>query len=248
MKNNIKGCAVITGAARGIGAAAAYELSQMGFPVIVNYRENEDAARKTLQRIIDNGSSGIIFRCDVANREDVDKMVEAAVREFGRIDVLVNNAGISQIKLFTDITADDWKKMVGVNLDGVFNCCQSVLPHMIHEKSGRIINVSSVWGVYGASCEVHYSAVKAGVIGLTKALSKEVAPSGITVNCIAPGCIMTDMLKEDCDEETIRSLSEETPLGRIGTPEDAAKAIAFLAGSGASFITGQTLGVDGGFC
>ncbi len=248
MKNNIKGCAVITGAARGIGAAAAYELSQMGFPVIVNYRENEDAARKTLQRIIDNGGSGIIFCCDVANREDVDKMVEAAVREFGRIDVLVNNAGISQIKLFTDITADDWKKMVGVNLDGVFNCCQSVLPHMIHEKSGRIINVSSVWGVYGASCEVHYSAVKAGVIGLTKALSKEVAPSGITVNCIAPGCIMTDMLKEDCDEETIRSLSEETPLGRIGTPEDAAKAIAFLAGSGASFITGQTLGVDGGFC
>lgn len=242
-----KSCAIVTGASRGIGAETAFALSQLGLPVVVNYRENEPAALRTLSRIIDAGGEGMVFKCDVARRDEVDAMVSSAAECFGRVSVLVNNAGVSQIKLFTDITADDWRRMVGVNLDGVFHCCQSVLPQMIREKHGRIINISSVWGVYGASCEVHYSAVKAGVIGLTKALAREAAPSGITVNCIAPGCIETDMLHEDCDEDTIHALYEETPLGRLGTPHDVAAAAAFLASDKAAFITGQVLGVDGGF-
>ena len=241
------GCAIVTGASRGIGAATAFELSKSGLPVVVNYNSNEKAAAAVLDRIRQNGGDGMIFKCSVAERDQVNAMTKAAAERYGTISVLVNNAGVSQIKLFTDITPEEWRNMVGVNLDGVFNCCQSVLPYMIHEKSGRIINISSVWGVYGASCEVHYSAVKAGVIGLTKALASEVAPSGITVNALAPGCIMTDMLRDECDEQTVSELANDTPLGRLGTPEDVAKAAAFLAGDGAAFITGQVLGVDGGF-
>ena len=241
------GCAIVTGASRGIGAATAFELSKIGLPVVVNYNSNEKAAAAVLDRIRQNGGDGMIFKCSVAERDQVNAMTKAAAERYGTISVLVNNAGVSQIKLFTDITPEEWRNMVGVNLDGVFNCCQSVLPYMIHEKSGRIINISSVWGVYGASCEVHYSAVKAGVIGLTKALASEVAPSGITVNALAPGCIMTDMLRDECDEQTVSELANDTPLGRLGTPEDVAKAAAFLAGDGAAFITGQVLGVDGGF-
>ncbi len=242
------GCAVITGGSRGIGASIAEEFAKKGFPVVINYNSNEESACTTLQKIQNNGGKGIIFQCDVSDRKSVDAMTKKAISEFGKIYALVNNAGISQIKLFTDITQDEWHKMVAVGLDGVFNCCQSILPYMIHEKNGRIINISSVWGVYGASCEVHYSAVKAGVIGLTKALAKEVAPSGITVNSIAPGCIKTDMLLGECDEQTLSELANETPVGRLGTPQDVARAAVFLASSQADFITGQVLGVDGGFC
>ncbi len=166
--------------------------------------------------------------------------------EVGSVDVLVNNAGISSQKLFTDITDDEWKRTIGVNLDGVFYCCRNALPYMIRQKSGAIINIGSMWGEVGASCEVHYSASKAGVIGLTKALAKEVAPSGVRVNCIAPGVVMTDMMS-DFDDTTIEELKDETPLGRLGTPEDIAAAVLFLASDDASFITGQTLGVNGGF-
>ena len=242
-----KGSAVVTGASRGIGAAIAEELAACGFPVIVNYSANEDAAGRVCEKIRARGGDAVSFRCDVSNRKDVDRMMSYAAESFGGISVLVNNAGVSQIKLFTDISDEEWRRMVGVNLDGVFNCCQSALPYMIHKKYGRIINISSVWGVYGASCEVHYSAVKAGVIGLTKALAKEVAPSGITVNAVAPGCILTDMLKEECSEETLRELAQDTPIGRLGTPKDVADAVSFLASNRASFITGQILGVDGGF-
>lgn len=242
-----KGCAIVTGASRGIGAAAAKELSALGFNVVVNFNRSEHKAREVLDDIKASGGGGIIFKADVSKHSEVMRMVSAAISEYGRIDVLVNNAGIAQQKLFTDITQDDWNAMVSTNLSGTFNCCQAVLPHMIHEKKGKIINVSSIWGTQGASCEVHYSAVKAGIIGLTKALAKEVAPSGITVNCVAPGCIMTDMLTQDCDKETINQLAEETPLGRIGTPVDVAKAICFLASDAVGFITGQVLGVDGGF-
>ena len=164
----------------------------------------------------------------------------------GGVDVLINNAGVSSQKLFTDITDDDWRKTIGVNLDGVFYCCREALPRMISQKSGVIVNISSMWGEVGASCEVHYSASKSGVIGLTRALAKEVAPSGIRVNCIAPGVIMTDMMN-DYDDETIEELKSQTPLGRLGTPEDIASAALFLASDEASFITGQTLGVNGGF-
>ncbi len=240
------GCAIVTGASRGIGAAIAVELARQGLPVVVNYRSHKTEAELVLSRI-NKLSGGIIFQADVSDRAQVSSMTDAALAEYGAVDVLINNAGIAQQKLFTDITAEDWSRMVGVNLTGVFNCCQSVLPHMIHEKRGKIVNISSVWGSVGASCEVHYSAVKAGVIGMTKALAKEVAPSGITVNCIAPGCIMTDMLTQDCDEATLTQLAEETPMGRLGTPQDIAKAAAFFCGSGAEFITGQVLGVDGGF-
>lgn len=243
-----KGCAVVTGASRGIGAAAAVEIAKLGYAVVVNFNSAEEKALSVLKSIKNNGGSGMIFKADVSKRNEVNDMISASIRKYGKIEVLVNNAGIAQQKLFTDITQDDWKKMININLGGVFNCCQSVLPHMIHEKSGKIINVSSVWGTVGASCEVHYSAVKAGIIGLSKALAKEVAPSGITVNCVAPGCIMTDMLTHDCNVETVEQLKEETPLGRIGMPRDVAMSIAFLASDKADFITGQVLGVDGGFC
>lgn len=243
-----KGCAIVTGASRGIGAAAAVELAKLGYAVVVNFNSSEEKALSVLDKIKNSGGSGMVFKADVSKRNEVDKMISTAVGKYGKIGVLVNNAGISQQKLFTDITQEDWSRMVNVNLGGVFNCCQSVLPHMIHEKSGKIINVSSVWGTVGASCEVHYSAVKAGIIGLSKALAKEVAPSGITVNCIAPGCIMTDMLTQDCDNDTIEQLKEDTPLGKIGMPRDVAMSIAFLASDKADFITGQVLGVDGGFC
>lgn len=243
-----KGCAIVTGASRGIGAAAAKELAALGFCVVINYNRSESKALEVLNDIQSKGGSGIVFKADITNRDEVMQMMSTSISQYGRIDVLVNNAGIAQQKLFTDITQEDWDTMVSTNLSGTFNCCQAVLPFMIHEKSGKIINVSSIWGTEGASCEVHYSAVKAGIIGLSKALAKEVAPSGITVNCVAPGCIMTDMLTHDCDEDTIKQLADETPLGRIGTPLDVAKAIGFLASDRADFITGQVLGVDGGFC
>ena len=243
-----KGCAIVTGASRGIGAEIAFELAKSGFDIIVNYNNSKSQALSVLEKIKQNGGNGSVFQCNVANRSDVDKMTEFALRTYGKIDVLVNNAGIAQQKLFTDITPDDWSQMLNVNLGGVFNCCQSVLPSMIHFKNGKIINISSIWGTVGASCEVHYSAVKAGIIGLTKALAKEVAPSGITVNAIAPGCITTDMLTNDFDEDTLTELAEETPMGRLGTPLDVARAAAFLASGNADFITGQVLGVDGGFC
>lgn len=181
-------------------------------------------------------------KADVSNPAEVEAMFD----EIGAVDVLVNNAGISSQKLFTDITDDEWRRTIGVNLDGVFYCCRSALPHMISRKSGVIINISSMWGEVGASCEVHYSASKAGIIGLTKALAKEVGPSGVRVNCITPGVVMTDMMSE-FDDETVNELKAETPLNRLGTPEDIAAAVLFLASDDASFITGQTLGVNGGF-
>ncbi len=244
----IKGCAIVTGASRGIGAAAVKELAKLGFSVVINYNRSEKKAFNVLNEIKKNGGDGITFKADISKPDEVKSMISFAVQKYGKIGILVNNAGIAQQKLFTDITQEDWNRMVATNLSGTFYCCQAVLPYMIHEKQGKIINVSSIWGTVGASCEVHYSAVKAGIIGLSKALAKEVAPSGITVNCVAPGCIMTDMLTNDLSEETISVLAEETPLGRIGTPDDVAKAVAFLAGENSDFITGQVIGVDGGFC
>ena len=217
--------------------------AKAGYSVIINYNHSEKQAEELASKL--NKTYGVESRAvkaDVSNPAEVTAMFE----EIGSVDVLVNNAGISSQKLFTDITDDEWKKTIGVNLDGVFYCCKNALPHMIRQKSGAIINISSMWGEVGASCEVHYSASKAGVIGLTKALAKEVAPSGVRVNCIAPGVIMTDMMS-DYDDKTINELKDETPLGRLGTPEDIAAAALFLASDDASFITGQTLGVNGGF-
>jgi 3-oxoacyl-[acyl-carrier protein] reductase len=173
-------------------------------------------------------------------------MVQRVIDVFGRIDVLVNNAGIAQSKMFTDLTADDWDAMFDVNVKGAFHCCQSVLPGMISRKSGCILNVSSIWGLVGASCETHYSAAKAAVIGLTKALAKELGPSGIRVNAVAPGVIDTDMIA-GLDDETREALKEETPLCRLGTAEDVAQTIRFLTSDSAGFITGQVISPNGGF-
>ena len=234
---------LITGASRGIGRAIASVFAKNGYSVIINYNRSKDEANTlTAELTKQYGAECKAIKADVSNSAEVKAMFKKA----GAVDVLINNAGVSSQKLFTDITDEDWKNTIGVNLDGAFYCCREALPRMISQKRGVIINISSMWGEVGASCEVHYSASKAGVIGLTKALAKEVAPSGIRVNCIAPGVIMTDMMS-GYDDETIEELKVETPLQRLGTPEDIASAALFLASDEASFITGQSLGVNGGF-
>ena len=182
---------------------------------------------------------------DRSDSKQAQKLIDATQHRFGRIDLLVNNAGIAQQKLLTDLTDEDWQAMLQTNLSSVFYCCRAALPDMISRKKGKIINFSSIWGISGASCEVHYSAAKAGVIGFTKALAKEVGPSGIQVNCIAPGVIDTEM-NSRLTQETLEALKEETPLERIGTPNDVARCVLFLAGAGGDFMTGQVLSPNGG--
>lgn len=210
--------------------------------MIVNYNASEKQAEQLILEL--NNTYSIectALRANVSDQAQVEAMFAAA----GGVDVLVNNAGIAQQKLFTDITEQDWDKMFDVDVKGVFHCCQCALPYMIHQKHGKIINISSMWGQVGASCEVHYSAAKAAVIGLTKALAKEVGPSNIQVNCIAPGVIQTEM-NAHLDENTINELKAETPLGTIGATSDIAGAVSFFAGEKSNFITGQILGVNGG--
>ena len=239
--------AVVTGASRGIGAACAVAMAKNGYNVILGYKESKERAEQLAEVLISGyGVAAFAVKADVSVSKEADELIEVAYKNFGRIDVLVNNAGIAGFKLFTDITDEDWAQMIGTNLTGVFNCSRAAAKYMINAKSGSIVNISSMWGQVGSSCEVHYSASKAGVIGLTQALAKELAPSNIRVNCICPGVIKTDMLN-NIDDETIDSLIEETPLLRIGTPKDIADAVAFLSGDAASFITGQVLGVNGGF-
>ena len=238
--------AVITGASKGIGAATAILFAQSGYNVVINYNDSFESATLLARSLKENGANVLPFKANVANRLEVDMMIKEAIYSFGSVDVLVNNAGISQQCVFSDITEYDWDKMIDVNLKGVFNCCQAVLPHMINKKSGKIINVSSMWGITGASCEVHYSAAKAGVIGLTKALAKELGPSGITVNCIAPGVVETNM-NSALSVDDLNALVEETPLQRIGSADEIAKSIYFLASPAADFITGEVLNVNGGF-
>lgn len=208
-------------------------------------RKAKDQAEALAEELAALGVPVKVYVCDVAQREQVQAMTAAFLREFGRIDVLVCNAGIARQELFTDITEAGWREVMGVDLDGVFYCAQAVLPDMLHRKAGKIITLSSMWGQVGASCEVAYSTAKAGVIGLTKALAKELGPSGITVNCVAPGVIDTEMngnLPQDIKDE----LAEETPLERLGTPEDVAQAVWFLASSAGDFFTGQILAPNGG--
>lgn len=240
--------AVITGASGGIGSAAALAFAQDGYNVALQYNKNRDRAFALAEKIEKAFNvSALPVQADVSSSQAVGRMFDEIEKFFGRADVLVNNAGIAQQRLFTDITDEEWEKMLGTNLDGVFYCTREVLKRfMIKTHSGVILNISSMWGQVGASCEVHYSAAKAGVIGLTKALSKEVGLSGIRVNCIAPGVVMTDMMKS-FDEQTINELREETPLNTLGTPEDIAQAAVFLCSDKAKFITGQVLGINGGF-
>lgn len=234
--------AVVTGASRGIGEAAARLLSAKGYRVALNYCHSRERAECVAAELPGSFAIG----ADVSAPDAVARMVEEVSRRFGTVDLLVNNAGIAQQKLFTELSEQDWDRMFDVTVKGMFLTCRAFLPGMIRRQAGKIINISSIWGVTGASCEVHYSAAKAAVIGLTKALAKEVGPSGITVNCIAPGVIQTEM-NQSLSPAVLDSLREETPLGRIGTPEDVARAVLFLSEESGSFITGQVLGVNGGF-
>ncbi|MHB1314009.1 MAG: elongation factor P 5-aminopentanone reductase [Christensenellales bacterium] len=237
---------LITGAARGIGRAAAILFAKSGYHTVINYLTSRQEALSLQQELSCLGCSCMATQADVSVVSEVDRMVSLAEERFGPVDVLVNNAAISSQALFTDLTPASWQKMMDVNLNGAFYCTQRVLPAMISKKQGKIINVSSVWGMVGASMEVHYSTAKAALIGLTKALAKEVGPSGIQVNCVAPGVIETEM-NSGLSDEAILALKEATPLGRLGTPEEAARCILFLASDGADFITGQVLSPNGGF-
>lgn len=236
---------LITGAAGGIGSALTIKFASMGWNVVANYNKSSSAAMILRNSLLQNGASIITYQADITKRNEVFAMVEAAKNRFGRIDALINNAGVSQQILFTDITDDDWNKMFDVNLKGAFLCSQAVLPDMISNKSGKIVNISSMWGVCGASCEVHYSAAKAGLIGMTKALAKEVAPSNINVNCIAPGLIETPM--NDCfSVEELAEFVNDIPLGRMGTASEVADLAYFLCSENADYITGQVISQDGG--
>ena len=231
--------AIVTGGSRGIGEAICEELINTGYKVILNYRNSYEKAIKIKERL---GENLFLIKADVGNLEEVKVMADFCMNQFGRLDVLVNNAGISQIKPFADITEEDWDEMIRVNLKGVYNTTKSVIDLMIHQKYGKIINISSIWGEVGSSCEVHYSTAKAGVIGFTRALAKELALSNIQVNCITPGIIDTDMNAEFNKED----LKKEVPSEKLGTPKDIAKAVLFLASEDSDYITGQVLGVNGG--
>ncbi|MBZ4669773.1 MAG: short-chain dehydrogenase/reductase [Oscillospiraceae bacterium] len=233
---------LITGASRGIGRETAKLFSKNGFNVVINYNKSEKDALELLSEI----KNAAAIRADVSNRKEVFEMVEKANSIFGGIDILVNNAAVAGQMLFQDISEEEWNRIFDTNVKGAFNCTQAVLPNMLNKKSGKIINISSIWGITGASCEVHYSASKAALIGFTKALAKELGPSGITVNCVAPGVINTDM-NSSIPKEVMDALKEETPLGKIGSPEDIANTIFFLASKKADFITGQVISPNGGF-
>ncbi len=237
---------LITGGSRGIGRATAELFAVQGYNVIINYLRSEAGATAIAAKLAAAGHNAMTYKADVSDREQVNSMVAAALDTFGTIDILINNAGIAQQKLFTDITAEDWNTMLDVNVRGIFNCCQAVVPSMIKRHQGKIINVASIWGITGASCEVHYSTAKAAVIGFTKALARELGPCNIQVNCVAPGIIETDM-NADLDEEVKVSLKEATPLMRFGTPLEVAYALLYLASEQADFLTGQVLSPNGGF-
>ena len=239
---------LITGGTGGIGTAMCVAFAQTGRNVAVHYNKSRKKADNLVSVLRDSyGVNAIAVQANVADRQSVNAIIDEIESELGGVDILVNNAGIAQQKLFTELTQDDWKAMLGTDLDGVFNCTQEALKRfMLPNHKGVILNISSMWGQVGASCEAHYSAAKAGVIGLTKALAKELGLSSIRVNCIAPGVVMTDMMK-DFDDRTIRDLKEETPLNVLGTPKDIADAAVFLCSDRAKFITGQVLGVNGGF-
>lgn len=237
--------AVVTGGSRGIGLAVSEELAEAGYRLAILYAERKEDSHRVAEELRARGTDTEIYRCDVSNPVQVEKVSRQILKRFGRVDVLVNNAGISQIKMFTDTTEEDWDRMMGVNVKGMYHTCHELVPQMISRKRGRIINISSMWGIAGASCEVAYSASKAAVIGFTKALARELGPSGITVNCVAPGVIDTEM-NAALDRETIASLCNEIPLGRIGRAADVAGAVSFLASEKAAYITGQVISVDGG--
>ena len=232
---------LINGGSRGIGKECVKLFSERGYSVAFTYKNSEEEAK-----ILAKETGALAIRADSKCEEDVKRAVALTVQKYGDIDCLINSAAVSSFSLLTDLTLEEWNDTLAVNLTGVFLYSKAVIPYMVKKKQGRIINISSMWGVVGSSCEAHYSATKAGVIGLTKALAKELGPSGITVNAIAPGVIDTDMNKS-LSSEDIEALKEETPLSRIGTPREVAESAWFLASDAASFITAEVLNISGGF-
>lgn len=241
----MKKCALITGASGGIGSEIALRLAKDGFEIAACYLSDENGIRELEKKLSQTGVRFKIYKADVSDFNTIKEVFADATDFFGGVSVLVNNAGIAQQKLFTDITQEDFDRITAVNFKGVFNCCQCAVPFMISRKSGKIINISSMWGVYGASCETVYSATKAAVIGLSKALARELAPSNIQVNCIAPGAIDTKMNDNLSREEKI-SFSDEIPMGRFGRASEIAGIVSFLASSDSDYVTAQVITADGG--
>ena len=232
---------LVTGGSRGIGRAMVELFAKNGYNVAFTYKKSENEAKSLAESV-----GALAIRADSECEEQVIMACERAVAELGGIDCLVNNAAVGEFSLFTDITTEQWERMMRINLTAPFLYARALAPGMISKKYGRIINITSMWGLVGASCEVHYSAAKAGLIGMTKALAKELGPSGITVNAIAPGLIATDMNRA-LDEDTVAGLCEETPLCRMGRPEEVAEAALFLLSEKAAFITGEVMNISGGF-
>ena len=235
---------IVTGASRGIGAAIVKMLAKEDYNIVLNYNKSEKIAKKMQEEFTKQGKNVEIFKADVSKREEVKKLIGFTINKFKKIDVLINNAGISQTRLFTDITDEDWNNMLNVNLNSVFYMTQEIVPYMIHEKEGCIINISSIWGITGAACETHYSVAKAGVDAMTKSLAKELGPSNIRVNSIAPGIIDTDMNKYLSDED-LANIEDEIPLGKVGNPETVAKCVKWLIED--DYTTGQIIGINGGW-
>lgn len=237
--------ALITGAARGIGSSIAIELAKLGAIVVINYSKDDEGADKTLEAVKEVGGYGLKFKCNIASYKETHEMLEVIIKTFGRIDVLVNNAGVSQIGLLMDMTEENWDDVINVNLKGVFNCSHAVIPQMLKQEKGSIINISSIWGGVGASCEVVYSASKGGVNSFTMSLAKELGSSGIRVNAISPGVIETEM-NSFLNSEEKKLLEDEIPMRKFGKGEDIAKLVVFLSSEDSKYITGQVINVDGG--
>ena len=235
---------IVTGASRGIGREIAKELAKKEYTVIANYNKSEKQAQELKEESEKEKINIDIFKADVSKRDEAKELVEYTINKYGKIDVLINNAGISQIKEFTQITDEDWNNMINTNLNSVFYMTQEACKNMIHNKNGCIINISSIWGVVGASCEVHYSVSKAGIDAMTKSLAKEMGPSNIRVNSIAPGIIETEMNK-DLNKEDLQEIINQIPLGRIAKPKEIAKSIKWLIED--EYVTGQVISVDGGW-
>ena len=235
---------VITGGSRGIGAEIVKNLAQAGYTIILNYNKSEQCAKNVENELKKQGCNVDIFKADVSRVDEAIKLINFAIEKYGKIDVLINNAGISQSKLFTEITDDDWLNMMNNNLNSAFYCSREAVKSMIHNKQGLIVNISSIWGVTGASMEVHYSTAKAGLIGFTKALAKELGPSNIRVNAIAPGIINTDMNKE-YSEQDLEEIKKEIPLGKIGSTASIAKCVKWLIED--DYTTGEVISINGGW-
>ena len=236
---------IVTGGSRGIGRCLVENLALEGHKVLLNYNKSEKQAKEIQENLMQQGINIEIYKADVSKRVEVKMMIQFALEKFKNIDVLINNAGIARAEMFTDITDEEWHEMMNTNLDSVFYCTQEVLGNMIHNKNGCIINISSKWGITGASCEVAYSVSKAGIIGMTKALAKELGPSSIRVNSIAPGTIDTEM-NNDLDADSIERIKDDTPLGRIGKPEDIYKCVKWLIED--EFTTGQVISPNRRIC